>query len=107
MVQELGVQFTNDPVIVSLALPKWVKDVASFWCADEIGSSDFVQVIQWMIQNGLITLPQDSVKTQTSTSGGIPDWIQFNACVWYQGEIGDKEFSTTLQWLIDNGIIKI
>ncbi len=25
----------------------------------------------------------------------------------YRIEIGDKEFSTTLQWLIDNGIIKI
>jgi len=90
-----------------VVIPKWVKDVAGFWCADDIGSSEFVQVIQWMIQNGMISLPQDSVKTQTSTAGGVPDWIQFNACIWYQGEIGDKEFSTTLQWLIDNGIIKL
>jgi len=92
---------------IQVVIPKWVKDVAGFWCADEIGSSEFVQVIQWMIKEGLIMVPQDSQQTQSSTSGGVPDWIQFNACIWYQGEIGDKEFSTTLQWLIDNGIIKL
>jgi len=100
---ELG----NGLKIPDVVIPSWVKDIAAFWCADEIGSGDFVQVIQWMIKEGLIMVPQDSVTTQTSTSSGVPDWIQFNACIWHQGEIGDKEFSTTLQWLIDNGIIKI
>ena len=100
---ELGNGLMEPEVVI----PSWVKDIAAFWCADEIGSGDFVQVIQWMIKEGLIMVPQDSVTTQTSTSSGVPDWIQFNACIWHQGEIGDKEFSTTLQWLIDNGIIKI
>jgi len=102
-VPELGNGLMEPEVVI----PSWVKDIAAFWCADEIGSSDFVQVIQWMIKEGLIMVPQDSVTTQTSTLSGVPDWIQFNACIWHQGEIGDKEFSTTLQWLIDNGIIKI
>jgi len=102
-VPELGNGLMEPEVVI----PSWVKDIAGFWCADEIGSSDFVQVIQWMIKEGLIMVPQDSVTTQTSTSSGVPDWIQFNACIWHQGEIGDKEFSTTLQWLIDSGIIKI
>jgi len=100
---ELG----NGLKVPDVVIPSWVKDIAGYWCADEIGSSDFVQVIEWMIKEGLIMVPQDSVTTQTSTSSGVPDWIQFNACIWDQGEIGDKEFSTTLQWLIDNGIIKI
>ena len=97
----------DNGLVPEVVIPQWVKEIAGLWCADEIGSSDFVQVIQWMIKEGLIMVPQDSVTTQTSTSSGVPDWIQFNACIWDQGEIGDKEFSTTLQWLIDNGIIKI
>jgi len=97
----------DDPPGNGVEIPKWVKDVAGFWCEDEIGSSEFVQVIEWMIQNGLITLPQDSSQTQSSTSSVVPDWVQFSACVWYDGTFSDKEFSTTLQWLIENGIIKI
>ena len=101
------VMLANGLMEPEVMIPSWIKDIAAFWCADEIGSGEFVQVIQWMIKEGLIMVPQDSVTTQTSTSSGVPDWIQFNACIWHQGEIGDKEFSTTLQWLIDNEIIKI
>ena len=97
----------DNGLVPEVVIPQWVKDVAGFWCADEIGSSDFVQVIQFMISEGLIILPQGSSQTQSPTSSGVPDWIQFNACVWYDGTYSDKEFSATLQWLINNGIIKI
>jgi len=97
----------DNGLVPEVVIPQWVKDVAGFWCADEIGSNDFVQVIQWMIKEGLIMVPQDSQQTQSSTSSVVPSWVQFNACVWYDGTYSDKEFSTTLQWLINNGIIKI
>jgi len=92
-----------------VVIPSWVKDIAGFWCANEIDSNGFVQVIQWMIDNNLIIIPEEMAAQAASDagSGGVPDWIQFNACIWYQGEIGDKEFSTTLEWLINNGIIQV
>jgi len=68
-----------------------------------------VQAIEWMIKNNLIILPQDEAAQAAPSAGssGIPEWIQFNACLWNQEEIDDKTFSTALQWLINNGIIQV
>jgi len=92
-----------------VVIPPWVKGVAGFWCADEIGSDGFVQVIQWMIDNNLIIIPEEigAQAASTASSSGIPDWIQENACWWYEEQIDDKTFSITIQWLIDNGIIQV
>ena len=37
----------------------------------------------------------------------IPDWVKHNAHWWSQGHITDNEFSYSLEYLIENNIIKI
>lgn len=37
----------------------------------------------------------------------IPEWVKGNAYWWSQGFITDKEFSYSMQYLVDQGIIKI
>jgi len=46
-------------------------------------------------------------KQGTSSSEGIPDWIKNNAKWWSDGQIGDSDFVTGIQFLIQNGIIAI
>lgn len=37
----------------------------------------------------------------------IPEWVRNSALWWAQGLISDAEFMGSIQWLIDNGIIKL
>ena len=41
---------------------------------------------------------------QTST---IPDWVKNNAKWWSEGQIGESDYISSLQYLINQGIIKI
>ena len=37
----------------------------------------------------------------------IPDWAKSNAGWWADGLLSDQEFVNGIQWLIENGIIRI
>ncbi len=86
-------------------VPKWVKDVAGFWCNDEIDDSSFVQAIQYLITTEVITVP--TIESVEGISEEIPDWIKNTACWWSQGLITDGDFVNGIQFLIENGIIHV
>jgi len=86
-------------------IPSWVRDLAAFWCDDEIGDSGFIEAIQYLIDNDVIVVPE----TQAGMGGTqvIPSWIKNNACWWSQGLISDSDFAQGIQWLIGQGIIQV
>ena len=86
-------------------IPDWVRDVAAFWCDDEIDDSGFIQAIQYLIDNDVIIIPE----TQAGIGGTqeVPSWIKNNACWWSQGLISDSDFAQGIQWLIGQGIIRV
>jgi len=92
----------NPPDVV---IPSWVKDVAGFWCGDEIDDISFIEAIQYLINNDVIIVPA----TVSSGSGAqeIPNWIKSNACWWSQGLITNSDFASGLQYLIGQGIIRV
>ncbi len=54
-------------------IPSWVKTTAKFWVNGDVGDADFIKAIQWMVTNGIITLPNNSSSAsnnnpQTSSS---------------------------------------
>ena len=84
-----------------LQLPDWLKEVAGFWIKDEIGDSDFVQVITYLIENDVIVISY----LQPHEGGEeleIPDWIKSNTEFWIKGQISDEEFANGIEWLINN-----
>ena len=87
-------------------IPDWIKNNAGWWSEGLIGDSDFVQGIQFLIQNDIMIIPPTSQNTETA-SDEIPDWIKNNAGWWSDGLITDNDFVQGLQYLIENGIIKI
>jgi hypothetical protein len=93
------------PPPVQTKIPSWIKDIAKFWAAGTIEDKEFVNAIQYLINQKIIKVPT------TSTSGTgtsvIPSWIKNNAKWWSEGTIGDNDFVQGLQFLIKNGIIKI
>ncbi len=84
-------------------IPSWVKNNANLWSSGQIGDSDFVQGIQYLKKQGIITVPE----TGSDSSQQIPGWIKNNAEWWAEGLISDDDFIVALQWLITNGIMKV
>jgi hypothetical protein len=91
-----------DPVI---QVPPWVKSNAGWWADNQIGDADFVQGIQFLITENIITIPP--TESGTSTSQEIPNWIKSNAGWWSDNLISDTEFVQGIQFLITTGIMKV
>ena len=95
-------------VIVSppvTSIPSWVKNVAGFWCKDQIDDASFIEGIQYLINNGIIIVPAKSEGQASSQE--IPQWVKNNACWWSEGSITDLDFASGIQYLVKEGIIVV
>lgn len=84
-------------------IPIWIKNNAKWWAQGQIADSDFVQGLQYLIQEKIMKIPETKSGLVSSTK--IPDWIKTNANWWADGKISDNEFVIGIQYLIANGII--
>ena len=89
----------------SSSIPNWIKNNAKWWSQGQIDDSEFVKGIQYMIQNGIMKIPQ--TQSGSSSSQQIPSWIKNNAGWWANGKISDDEFVRGIQYLISTGTIQI
>ena len=87
-------------------IPNWIKQIAEFWVADEIDDKGFVQVIQYLVQRDIITIPYAEAPEGVAAVS-IPSWIKTTAEFWVKGNTSDDEFAIGLEWLINNGIIAV
>ena len=86
-------------------IPSWIKSNAGWWAQDLISDSDFVLGIQYLITEGIMTIPQ--TESGNPSSQEIPAWIKNNAGWWAQDLISDSDFVLGIQYLISNGIMVI
>jgi len=94
--------FVSNPEI---KIPDWIKNNAGWWSTDLIEDADFVSGIQYLIKEGIMTIPQ--TQSGQSTHQEIPSWIKNNAGWWADGLIEDADFVSGIQYLITNGIIHV
>jgi len=99
-------------VIFSLAqaqesynIPSWVKSNAQWWAQGQVGDSDFIKGMQYLIQNGIMKTPQ--AQASSSLSNHIPIWIKNNAGWWASGVISDDDFVKGMQFLVAKNIIHL
>ncbi len=102
-VLEIGIEEIISETIIEI--PIWVKNNAGWWADDLIGDSDFVSGIQYLISEGIMTIP--TTQSGTSTSEEIPAWIKNNAGWWADDLIGDSDFVSGIQYLITEGIMNV
>ena len=102
----IGGKVTSPPPGTSLSIPSWIKNNAGWWADDQIGDSDFVSGIQFLINQGIMKIPATTPGSGTG-SNEIPSWIKNNAGWWANNQISDKDFVSGIQYLIENGIMKI
>ncbi len=92
-------------LILEIDIPDWVRNNAGWWADGQIGDSDFVSGIQYLISQGIMNIPE--TQSGQSTGDEIPGWVKNNAGWWADGQIGDSDFVSGIQYLITNGILAI
>ncbi|MGI0004528.1 MAG: hypothetical protein ACREAX_04440, partial [Candidatus Nitrosotenuis sp.] len=61
--------------------------------------------LQYLIEQQIIKIPQ--TENSAGTGQKIPNWIKANASWWADDKIGNSEFVNGIQYLIQNGIIRV
>ena len=86
-------------------VPNWVKNTAGWWAADAISETEFLNAIEFLVNEEIIQV--SDIISGKDSSGYVPSWIKNNAGWWAGGQIDDSSFVLGLQWLITNGIIVV
>lgn len=87
-------------------IPLWIKNNAKWWSEGSIEDSDFVQGIQYLIQKGVMKIPETK-SSDSQSSQQIPTWVKNNAGWWADNKISDSDFVSGIQYLIQINIIRI
>ena len=89
-----------------ICLPFWIKDVAYMWISEPtVTDKDFARALGFLIEQEIIKIPYTSTGDETISK--IPDWVKTNTEWWVAGQISDTEFTLSLQYLIQKGIILV
>ena len=97
-----GVKETGPTVI-----PGWIKNNAKWFADGSIGQSDFTKGIEYMIKNDIMKIPNLPPSASDVAESKVPDWIKNNAKWWSEGQITDDDFVKGIQYLVENGIIRV
>lgn len=89
-----------------IVIPVWIKDIGKMWVQDLISDDNFVDAIEFLIKNEIISIPQTESSTESAEST-IPSWIKTTTKWWAQGIVTDNEFGEALEYLIKNGVIVV
>jgi type VI secretion system secreted protein Hcp len=92
--------------ILKEMVPAWIKNNAKWWAQKQIGDSDFISGIQFMIQEKIILVSGEPTESGQAEIP-VPEWVRNNAGWWADNQISEDEFVKALEFLIQNGIIKI
>jgi len=86
-------------------IPQWIKNTAKWWSEGSVNDEDYVNGLQYLITEGIITIPP--TQSGQGTSQDIPEWVRNTTGWWAVGLLTDSEFVAGIQYLIENGIIRI
>ena len=84
-------------------IPVWIKNNAGWWSEGSISDLDFLNGIEYLIQNNILQIHE--VENNSQSSEEIPIWIRNNAQWWSSGLISDEDFLSGIKYLIEVGII--
>jgi hypothetical protein len=86
-------------------VPDWIKNNAGWWAEGQIDDNSFVQGIQFMIKENIISIPNLPESSETAES--VPAWVKNNAGWWAEGQIDDNSFVKGIEYLVKVGIIQV
>jgi len=87
-------------------IPDWIRNNAKWWSEGLISDEDFVNGIQFLIDNEIMNVSTESKMEQASLPF-VPNWIKDTAGWWATGQVSDDDFINGIKWLVENGIIQV
>ena len=88
-------------------VPGWIKNNAKWWSEGQIGDSDFVSGIQYLMKEKTIDIPDLPEQVSETAQEHVPDWIRNNAGWWADGLISEDDFISGIKYLVEQGIIRV
>ena len=104
-------------------IPDWIKNIAGWWANGEISENEFVNGIEYLINNNIISLVHvpcnfhyklasegllEEIGAEYDISPElVPNWVKNNAKWWYEDLIENTDFINGIKYLVQVGIIKI
>jgi plastocyanin len=105
-VSQTSFQFSGNLVSENeQSIPSWIKNVGDFWCNNQIDDSEFVNAVQFLIDESIIHVAKTG--TNTAASQKVPIWIKNNACWWADDKINDVDFVSGIEYLVNIGTIRV
>ena len=92
-------------VVSSPEIPTWIKNNAKWWTDDIISDSEFIDGIEFMMEEGLISILTS--ERSSTFEPEIPTWIKNNAKWWADNQISDDDFLKSIEYLVKKGIIRV
>jgi hypothetical protein len=105
IVSSHNLETTKESTSNKVEIPSWIKNSAGWWAEDIVGDDEFIQSIQFLIKEKIISIPAS--QENTSSSQEIPDWVKNNAGWWSADLISDRDFMKGIEFLGKQGIIKV
>ena len=96
-------------------IPDWVKNVAGWWATNDISEKEFLDGIEYLINNNIIYIhfmpcgaaAAAATSDTTLEAKLIPDWVKNVAGWWATGQIDDADFINGIEYLIKKDILGI
>ena len=85
-------------------IPAWIKQSAGWWSNDEISDDEFLEGIDYMFEQRILSVTRDIVP---QFEWSIPSWVAQPAGWWSNDEISDDEFIEIITYLVEQRVIVI
>jgi len=90
-----------------IQIPEFFKNVAYWWSDGLIGDSEFVDGVEFLINEKIIDIPNLSQSTTGGNENTVPDWVRQNMGWWANGLTSDTELVNAIQYLVETGIVQV
>ena len=86
-------------------IPEWVRPIAKWWAEGQIGDSEFIDAIGFLISNRIMDIPEVTPGQQSNEE--IPLWIKDRSEWWAEKQIEDEDFVSGIHFMIEKGIMNV
>ena len=86
------------PLVNAESVPDWVKNTAGWWADDTISETEFVNAIEFLVNDGIIQV--SASQSSENHQQVVPKWVKSTAGWWADDTISETEFVNAISYLI-------
>jgi len=88
----IGIGFSLSVSAEEGLIPSWIKNTASFWVDGQIGDSEFISALQFLVKEGILVIPSEQIE-EIDTSQLTVQELKKQAVSWdYKDILRNEEY---------------